>query len=130
MIYFTSLHFEGDSLEWWQHGVISQGYSLIYSFDEFSKWLVKRFNRKKENNYFQDLTSLRQLRIADDNVIEFQRISIMIHHIPKERLTFLFIEAMMEPFLGMVKVSSLKSLDDAIWETYDLEPTVKSLKGG
>lgn len=59
-IHFASLHFEGDTLERWQHVVISQGYSLITSFDEFARRLVKRFDRKKENDYFQDLTSLRQ----------------------------------------------------------------------
>jgi len=36
----------------------------------------------------------------------------------------------MEPFQGMVKVSSPRSLDDAIRVAYDLEPTMKSLKGG
>lgn len=61
---------------------------------------------------------------------EFQRLAVMIHHIPEERLTFLFIEGLAEPLRGMVKVSSPRSLDDAIRATYDLEPTVKSLKGG
>lgn len=54
----------------------------------------------------------------------------MIHHIPEERLTFLFIEDLMEHLQGMVKVSSPRSLDDAIQAEYDLEPMMKSLKGG
>lgn len=45
-IKFASLHLEGDALEWWQHGVISQGYALITSFNEFIRSIVKRFNRK------------------------------------------------------------------------------------
>ena len=31
------------------------------------------------------------------NVSEFQKIAVMIHHILEERLTFLFIEGLMEP---------------------------------
>lgn len=58
-IHFASLHLEGDALEWWQHGVISQGYSLITSFDEFVRRLAKRFDWKKENDYFRDLMALR-----------------------------------------------------------------------
>jgi len=42
-IHFASLHFKGDDLEWWQHGVINQDYSLITSFVEFAKRMVKRF---------------------------------------------------------------------------------------
>lgn len=58
-IHFASLHFEGDALEWWQHEVINEGYSLITSFDELVRQLVKRFDWKEENDYFEDLTSLR-----------------------------------------------------------------------
>lgn len=36
----------------------------------------------------------------------------------------------MEPLRGMVKVSSPRSLDDAIRATFDLERIVKSLRGG
>lgn len=53
----------------------------------------------------------------------------MIHHILEDILTFLFIEDLMKPLQVMIKVSSPRSLDDAIRTTYDLEPTIKSLKG-
>jgi len=43
VIYFTSLHFESDALKWWYHGVIIHDYSLITSFNEFARWMVKRF---------------------------------------------------------------------------------------
>jgi len=59
VIYFVTLHFKGDALEWWQHRMIRKGYVDISSFDEFSRNLVKRFDRKKENEYFQDLMLLR-----------------------------------------------------------------------
>lgn len=59
-IHFACLHFEGDALEWWQHVVIGEDYSNITSFDEFARRLGKRFDWKRKNDYFRDLTSLRQ----------------------------------------------------------------------
>lgn len=70
-IQFASLHLEGDALKWWQYGVISQMYFHITSFNEFARQLVKRFDRKKENDYFQDFTSLSQHGEVDEYVIEF-----------------------------------------------------------
>lgn len=39
-------------------------------------------------------------------------------------------EGLMESLQGMVRVSSLRNLDHAIRVAYDMEPTMKSLKGG
>jgi len=61
--------------------------------------LVKRFDQKKENDYLRDLTTLKQQGAMDEYVFEFQKIAVMIHYIPKERLTFLFIEGLMEPLM-------------------------------
>lgn len=88
---FASLHFEGDVLEWWQHGVISQDYFHISSFDEFARRLVKRFDRKKENDYFRELTSLKQQGTIDGYISEFHKRAMMIHNNSKERLTFIFV---------------------------------------
>lgn len=54
----------------------------------------------------------------------------MIYNISKGRLTFMFLEGLMESLQGMVRISAPKILDDAIRATYDLERTVKSLKEG
>lgn len=45
-INFASLHFDGDALEWWHHGMSSEGHGSITSFEEFTRQLVKRFDRK------------------------------------------------------------------------------------
>lgn len=83
-INFTSLHFEGDVLKWWHHGMASQGYAHIITFEEFTRRLVKRFDRKKENDYFRELNSLRQTETVDEFVTEVQKLVVMIHHIPEE----------------------------------------------
>lgn len=70
-INFASFHIEGDALEWWHHGMVSQGYAYITMFKEFIRWLVKRFNQKKENDYFKYLNLLRQTEIVEELVIDF-----------------------------------------------------------
>lgn len=92
--------------------------------------MVKRFDQKRENEYFQDLTSLRKQGAMDKYVSKFQKIRVMIHHILEEQLKFLFIKGLMDPLQGMVKVSSSRNLDDVIRAAYDRELIVKSLKGG
>lgn len=104
-------------------------YSHISTFDEFARRLAKRFDRKREVDYFRDLTALRPFGVVDEFMIEFQGLAIMTHHLSKERLVFIFVEGLAQPLSGMVKVSSPRSLDDAIRAAYDLEPTVKSLRG-
>ena len=54
----------------------------------------------------------------------------MIHHILKERLIFLFIKGLTKLLRWMIKVSHPWTMDDSIRDTYNLEPTMKSLKGG
>lgn len=66
----------------------------------------------------------------DEFVVEFQRLVVMIHHILEKWITFLFIKGLYEPLRGMVKVSHPRTMDNAIRAAYDLEPTVKSLRGG
>ena len=68
---FASLHLKGDALEWWRHGMVSQGYSHISTFDEFARRVVKRFDQKREDNYFRDLTALRQSGAVDEFVMKF-----------------------------------------------------------
>lgn len=63
-------------------------------------------------------------------MVKFHRLAVMIHRIPKERLTFLFIEGLFEPLRGMVKVSNPRTMDDTIRADYDLKPIVKFLRGG
>lgn len=44
VINFVSLHFEGDALEWWYHGMSNEDYRYITSFEEFIRLLAKRFD--------------------------------------------------------------------------------------
>lgn len=92
--------------------------------------MAKRFDRKREDDYFRDLTVLRQFGSVDEFVAKFQRLAVLTHHLLEERLVFIFVEGLTKLLRGMVKVSSSGSLDDVIWATYDLEPTVKSLRRG
>lgn len=55
---------------------------------------MKQFDKKRENDYFRELTYLRKQGMMDDYALEFQNITVMIHKIFEERLTFLFVEGL------------------------------------
>lgn len=54
----------------------------------------------------------------------------MIHHIPNKRLIFLFIKGLYELLRRMVKISHPRTMDDTIQVAYNLDPIIKSLRGG
>lgn len=90
---------------------------------------MKRFDQW-DNDYLQDLNTLRSIDIVDEFKVEFQRLAVMIHHIYEEWLTFLFIKSLSKPLYNMVKVLNHRAMDDVIRATYDLEPIMKSRRGG
>lgn len=59
-IKFAILHLSGVAHEWWHHGFITQGHQLINTYEEFTQKLIKRFDQKHPEWYFQELTQLRQ----------------------------------------------------------------------
>lgn len=71
---------------------------------------------------------MRQSGAMDKYVAKFQRISMMIHNVSEGRLTFMFLEGLMELLQSMMRVSIPNTLDDAIRVTYDLELIVNYLK--
>lgn len=82
-IKFATLHLEGITHEWWYHGLVTQGHSLIDTYDEFYKILIERFDRKDLEVYFRELVQLKQEEIVN-YVEEFPQLSIMVFDVTKE----------------------------------------------
>ena len=49
------LHLEGEANDWWFHGLKTLGHDHISSYEEFSKALVERFDRKDPKLPFKEL---------------------------------------------------------------------------
>jgi hypothetical protein len=58
-INFATLHLEGEAHEWWYHGLVTLDHSRITSYLEFTKQLMKGFDRRDPVLQFRDLTQLR-----------------------------------------------------------------------
>lgn len=121
---FTTLHLEGVAYDWWHHGLITQGHNFDQTLNEFIQRIQDCFNQKNEDENFQDLVSVRQKNMVDAYILEFQRIVVMVPNIYEKRVTFLFMEGLLEPLTGMVKTFSHTTLQDAIKRALTLEPSM------
>lgn len=59
VIRFATLDLEGDAQEWWYHGLITLGHTHITSYNDFTKRLLERFERKDSEFHFRELAHLR-----------------------------------------------------------------------
>lgn len=96
-IRFATLHLDGLAYDWWQDGMTTQGHGAITSFDVINRRMIDRFDRKDEEDYFKDLTAMKQRGSVEEYVAEFQRIVVMVSSISKKRVTFLFTKGLAEP---------------------------------
>lgn len=55
-----TLQLDGIVYEWWQHGMTTQGHGAITSFDVFRCRMMDWFDKKDEDDYFKDFTTVRQ----------------------------------------------------------------------
>lgn len=124
-IKFAILHLEGVAHDWWHHGLITQGHQNVTTFDDFTGKLFERFDQKYPERYFKELTQFRQQGSVEDYVAEFQIILGMVAGVTKVRLTYLFIEGLMEPLHGLVGALDPTSLQDGIKKALRLEITTK-----
>ena len=57
-ISFSTLHLEGESHEWWYHGLVTLGHNRITSYLDFTKRLMERFDRRDPELQFRDFSQL------------------------------------------------------------------------
>jgi len=84
---------------------------------------LDQFKQKDEDEYFRDLASLKKKTTMKAYVAEFHKIVVMVTNIAKKRLTFLFLEGLLEPLRGLVKAFVPPSLQEAIQRELLLEPS-------
>jgi len=123
-IMFATLHLEGEAHEWWYHGLITLGHSHVTSYLDFTQMLIDRFDRKDPELYFRELAQIRQTGMPYAYMAEFHRTSMMVTDVSEDRLTMLFIEGLVEPLRGWIKVFRPKTLQEAITKTRDMEGAV------
>jgi hypothetical protein len=120
-IKFYTLYLEGNSHEWFYHGMTTLGHAKITSYAYFTKRLIDRFDQGDPKLHFHELTQLKQEGTGEEFIEEFQRLAVMVPDVSESRLMMLFFEGLTEPLHGWVKDFKPNTLQDAIWKTRDLE---------
>jgi hypothetical protein len=60
-IKYATLYLEGESHEWWYHGLVTLGHTIITSYVEFTCILMDKFEKKDPEIHFRELAQLRQI---------------------------------------------------------------------
>ena len=54
-IKLATLRLDGETHEWWYHGLVTLGHANITSYLEFTQRLIERFDRKDPEIHFREL---------------------------------------------------------------------------
>jgi len=119
-IKFTTVYLEGNSHDWWYHGLTTLGHNLIIAYTKFTHRLMDRFDQGDLELHFRKLTQLKKMGSPKSYIEEFHKVVVMVPDVCQARLIMLFIEGLMEPLRGWVKDFKPSNLQEAIWRTRDL----------
>ena len=72
------LHLEGEAHDWWFHGMTTLAYARVTAYDEFTRSLIERFDRKDPEEHFVQLTKLKQTGNLETYISEFLKLSVMV----------------------------------------------------
>ena len=119
-IKFVALHLEGVVHEWWHHGLVTLGHNQVTSYVEFTKRLIDHFDGKDPELNFKDLAQLKQTGIVDNDITEFQRLSILVTDISERCQIVLFMHGLKESLRGWIKGFNPCALNKAIKVVCDM----------
>ena len=74
-IKMATLRLDGEANDWWFHGMKTLGHDIMTSYEEFTKRLMDRFERKDPEIPFRELSFLRQTITPEEYILEFQWIA-------------------------------------------------------
>ena len=99
----AALHLEGEAHDWWFHGMTTLGLSGVTTYDDFTKRVLERFDRKDTEEHFVALTKLKQSENPETYISEFLRLSVMLLDFSEPRRIYMFIDGLVEPLRGLVR---------------------------
>ena len=75
------LHLDGDSNEWWFHGLKTLGHDQVKTYGEFVDRVLERFEQKDPELSFRELAQLKQVGTPIEYMLEFQRLSVNVANV-------------------------------------------------
>ena len=55
----AALHLDGEAQDWWFHGMVTLGHSIVTAYAEFTWRLIERFDRRDPEENFVELMRLK-----------------------------------------------------------------------
>ena len=92
VIQFT--HLEDAAYDWWYHGMTTQGHDQVTTFDDFSQRMIDRFDLKDDEEYFKELSKLKQTKSINEYIEEFQKVAVMVPDMSEKRIVYLFLDGL------------------------------------
>ena len=74
----ATLHLDGEAQDWWFHGMVTLGHSMVTTYAEFTRRLMERFDRRDPEQHFVELTRLKQTGSPETYIADFLRVSVMV----------------------------------------------------
>ena len=88
----------------------TQGHDQVTTFDDFSQRVIDRFDLKDDEEYFKELSKLKQTKSVNEYIEEFQKVAIMVPNMSEKRIVYLFLDGLEDSIKGLVKAFSPSTL--------------------
>ena len=109
-IQFASLYLEDVAYDWWYHGMTTQAHDQVTTFDDFSQRVIDRFDLKDDEEYFKEFSKLKQTKLVNESIEEFQKVVVMLPDMRKNRIVYLFLDELKYSIKGLVEAFSPSTL--------------------
>ena len=110
VVQFASLNLEDVAYDWWYHGMTTQGHDQVTTFDDFSQRVIDTFDLKDDEEYFKELSKLKQTKSVNEYIEEFQKVAIMVLDMSEKMIVYLFLDGLEDSVKGLVKAFSPSTL--------------------
>ena len=85
----------------------TQVHDHVTTFDDFSQRVIDIFDLKDDEEYFKELSKLKQTKSVNEYIEEFQKVVVMVPDMSEKRIVYLFLDGLED---SVIKGSYQKKL--------------------
>jgi len=100
-IKLATLHLDGEAQDWWFHGMVTLGHSIVTSYVNFTRRLMERFDWRDPEQHFVELMRLKQTGSPETYIADFLRVSVMVPDLSMAQRVYMYVEGLAEPLWGL-----------------------------
>jgi len=88
----ATLHLDGEAQDWWFHGMVTLGHSIVTTYAEVTRRLIKRFDWRDSEQHFVEMTRFKQIGNPETYIADFLRVSVMVLDLSAEWRIYTFVD--------------------------------------